>query len=74
MLTDKAIQAAKPRARPYKLADGEGLRMLVNPNGSKCGSSPSRSNSDHSACRSSPGRTNTNGAIRSAYHVTTCPL
>jgi len=35
MLTDKAIQAAKPRARPYKLADGEGLTMLVNPNGSK---------------------------------------
>jgi integrase len=35
MLTDKAIQAAKPKARPYKLADGEGLTMLVNPNGSK---------------------------------------
>ena len=35
MLTDKAIQAAKPRAWPYKLADGEGLTMLVNPNGSK---------------------------------------
>ena len=35
MLTDKAIQAAKPRTRPYKLADGEGLTMLVNPNGSK---------------------------------------
>jgi hypothetical protein len=35
VLTDKAIQAAKPRARPYKLADGEGLTMLVNPNGSK---------------------------------------
>jgi integrase len=35
MLTDKAIQAAKPSGRPYKLADGEGLTMLVKPNGSK---------------------------------------
>jgi integrase len=35
MLTDKAIQAAKSRVRPYKLADGEGLTMLVKPNGSK---------------------------------------
>jgi integrase len=35
MLTDKAIQAAKPSERPYKLADGEGLTMLVKPNGSK---------------------------------------
>jgi integrase len=35
MLTDKAIRAAKPTVRPYKLADGEGLTMLVNPNGSK---------------------------------------
>ncbi len=35
MLTDKAIQAAKARSRPYKLADGEGLTLLVKPNGSK---------------------------------------
>ena len=35
MLTDKAIQAAKPKARPYKLADGEGLTLLVKPTGSK---------------------------------------
>jgi integrase len=35
MLTDKAIQAAKPKARPYKLADGEGLTLLVKPIGSK---------------------------------------
>lgn len=34
-LTAKAIDAAKPRARPYKMADGEGLYLLVNPNGSK---------------------------------------
>lgn len=35
MLSDKAIQAAKRKERPYKLADGEGLTLLVNPNGSK---------------------------------------
>jgi integrase len=35
MLTDKAIQAAKPSERPFKLADGEGLTLLVKPNGSK---------------------------------------
>jgi integrase len=35
MLTDKAIQGAKPKARPYKLADGEGLTLLVKPIGSK---------------------------------------
>ena len=35
MLTDKAILAAKSKARPYKLADGEGLTLLINPNGSK---------------------------------------
>src|SRR6202051_1637315 len=37
MLTDKAIQAAKSKARPYKLADGEGLTLLVKPIGSKLG-------------------------------------
>ena len=37
MLTDKAIQAAKPSARPYKLADGRRARRprLAKPNGSK---------------------------------------
>lgn len=34
-LTAKAIEAAKPRAKPYKMADAEGLYLLVNPNGSK---------------------------------------
>ena len=34
-LTDKAIQAAKPRSKPYKMGDGEGLYLLVNPNGTK---------------------------------------
>src|ERR1700680_725055 len=35
MLTDKAIQAAKSKARPYKQADGEGLTLLVKPIGSE---------------------------------------
>ena len=29
------IKAAKPREKPYKLADGKGMFLLVNPNGSK---------------------------------------
>lgn len=35
MLTDQAIRNARPRVKPYKLADGEGLTLLVSPNGSK---------------------------------------
>ncbi len=34
-LTDTAIRNAKPKHRPYKLFDGEGLYLLVNPNGNK---------------------------------------
>ncbi len=34
-LTDTRIKQAKPKAKPYKLVDGEGLVLLVNPNGSK---------------------------------------
>ncbi len=34
-LTDTAIKNAKPKERPYKLADGGGLYVLVNPSGSK---------------------------------------
>jgi len=33
--SDTAIRAAKPRAAPYKLPDGGGLVLLVNPNGSR---------------------------------------
>lgn len=33
--TDTAIRKAKPRNREYKLTDGEGLFLLVRPNGSK---------------------------------------
>jgi integrase len=34
-LTDSAIKTAKPAEKPYKLADGLGLYLLVNPNGSR---------------------------------------
>ena len=34
-LTDIAIKSAKPKDRPYKLADEKGLYLLVNPNGGK---------------------------------------
>ncbi|QIB34165.1 tyrosine-type recombinase/integrase [Ancylobacter pratisalsi] len=34
-LTELAIRAAKPTAKPYKLADGGGLYLLVNPAGSR---------------------------------------
>lgn len=34
-LSDAKARSAKPKDRPYKLSDGEGLFLLVNPNGSK---------------------------------------
>lgn len=34
-LSDKQIAAAKPAEKAYKLADGNGMYLLVNPNGSK---------------------------------------
>lgn len=34
-LTDTGIKAAKPKDKPYKLADGQGLYLEVMPNGSK---------------------------------------
>ena len=34
-LTDKAIRAQKPGPKPRKVADGGGLFLLVNPDGSK---------------------------------------
>lgn len=33
-LTDTAIRNAKPRAKPYKMADSQGLYLLVKPKGS----------------------------------------
>lgn len=35
MLTDAKIKATKPTEKPYKLADGGGLYLLVNPDGSR---------------------------------------
>lgn len=35
LLTDKAIKAAKPEDRDYKLSDGQGMYLLVKKNGSK---------------------------------------
>ncbi len=35
MLTDAHIRGAKPREKSYKVADGFGLTLLVNPDGSK---------------------------------------
>jgi len=35
MLTDKAIKALKPTQKPYKAADGLGLYLSVQPNGSR---------------------------------------
>jgi integrase len=35
MLTDSAVKAAKPKAKPYHLTDGLGMYLLVKPNGGK---------------------------------------
>lgn len=34
-LSDFALKNAKPREKPYRLTDGDGLHLLVQPNGSK---------------------------------------
>lgn len=34
-LTDTAIRTAKPKEKPYKMADGGGLYVLINPGGGK---------------------------------------
>ena len=33
LLTDRRVQNAKPRAKPYRLADGDGLYLYVPPSG-----------------------------------------
>ena len=35
MLTDQKIKSLKPKAKQYKVADGEGMHLLVKPNGRK---------------------------------------
>lgn len=34
-LTDIKVRSAKPEEEAYKLTDGKGMSLLVNPNGSK---------------------------------------
>jgi hypothetical protein len=34
-LTARQVETAKPKEKPYKLADGGGLYLLVNPNGKR---------------------------------------
>lgn len=34
-LSDVKVRSAKPEAKAYKLTDGEGMVLLVHPNGSK---------------------------------------
>ncbi|TCT10963.1 Arm DNA-binding domain-containing protein [Paralcaligenes ureilyticus] len=36
-LTDTAIRQAKPRDKPYKLADEKGMFLLMHPNGGNIG-------------------------------------
>ena len=35
MLTHTGVKNAKPKEKPYKLSDGDGLYLLVKPTGSK---------------------------------------
>ena len=35
MLSDAKVLALKPREKPYKVSDAEGLFLLINPNGSR---------------------------------------
>jgi hypothetical protein len=41
MLTQVAITAAKPKAKPYKLSDTAGLSLLIGTGGSKLWRRPS---------------------------------
>jgi len=34
-LTDKKLKATLPKEKPYRISDGDGLYLLINPNGSK---------------------------------------
>ncbi len=36
-LSDVKVRSAKPEAKAYKLTDGEGMVLLVHPNGSNTG-------------------------------------
>ncbi|WP_079921728.1 Arm DNA-binding domain-containing protein, partial [Salmonella enterica] len=34
-LTDIKVRTTKPSDKPFKLTDGQGMHLLINPNGSK---------------------------------------
>ncbi len=53
-LTDSAIKAAKPAAKPYKLSDSQGLYLLINPNGSKLWRLKYRMAGKRNSCLSAP--------------------
>ena len=36
LLTDANLRGAKPRLKPYRLRDGDGLQLVVRPSGAKC--------------------------------------
>ena len=57
-LTVRAIEALKPKGKPYKAADGEGLYIEeVTPRqGASCGASSTAMGARRSACHSAPGR------------------
>ena len=38
-LTDVAIRTARPKDKPYKVADSQGLYLLVNPRAASSGAS-----------------------------------
>src|SRR5690349_15845418 len=37
LLSDRAVKTAKPRDKPYRLFDGEGLALWISPSGVKSG-------------------------------------
>ena len=36
LLTDANLRGAKPRSKPYRLRDGDGLQLVIRPSGIKC--------------------------------------
>jgi len=36
LLSERTVRAAKPCPKPYKMGDGKGMYLLVQPNGTKC--------------------------------------
>ncbi|MEJ1961165.1 MAG: integrase arm-type DNA-binding domain-containing protein [Gammaproteobacteria bacterium] len=51
MLTEKELKNAKPRDKPYKLAAGGGLHLLIKPSARGCGDSNTAPRVARSCCR-----------------------